>query len=129
MSLGSWGEDFAFEASDRRLLTFQSRRRSGEARWAEHDVYAATPKSEFIGPGLDSITFSVRLDHQRGIVPAEVLKTLRKKRDLGTVDTLIIGEEPVFDCALRSIGEDDLRHGPDGTLLVAIVELTFKEYE
>lgn len=127
MSLGTWG-DVVFEVSADLMRTWQDMKRSGEARWARHEVYAGKPLPEFIGPGLDSLTMSVRLDALRGVTPADEIKTLREQRDIGAVHPLMIGGELVFDCTLKSIGEDHRRHDAMGKPLLIIAELSFEEY-
>lgn len=127
MSLGSWGS-VVFEVTADRLRTWTDMRRSGEARYAEHEVHLGKPLSEFLGPGLDQITFSVRLDAARGVDPADEIEELQEARDSGEVRTLLIADEVVFDCTLRAMNEQHTRHDGKGGLLVATVELTFKEY-
>ncbi len=126
MSLGTWG-DTVFEVTRDRVRTWQEMKRSGEARWVEHEVLGTRPRPEFIGPGLDTLTLSVKLDVRYGVNPTEELKALREKRDTGVVDSLIIGGETIFDCSLRSIGEEHKRHDAKGVLQLVIVDLTFKE--
>lgn len=129
MSIGSWGERITFEcSSDGPVRTFRALRRGGGARWHDHDVYAKKPKSDFIGPGLDSLTLDIRLDYARGVNPTEELQALRDARDAGAVETLVVGDEVLFDCRIDSINEERIRHDGSGKLLVALVEITFKEY-
>lgn len=127
MSLGTWG-DLVFEVSSDRMRTWQSKSRSGEARYADHEVHLAKPVAEFLGPSLDSFTVSMRFDAERGVNPEDELAKLRKARDTGQVETLVIGGAPVFDCTLRGLNEDHRHHDKEGHILVAIAELTFKEY-
>lgn len=144
MSLGSWG-DLVFEVRAERIRTWHELRRQGEARWATHEVFAAKPVKEFLGPGLDSMTLMMHLTNSqrgvvflddfagfqaasRGIVPADELRDLREQRDIGAVHQLVIGGELVFNATLKSMREEHRRHDYRGVLLSAVVELTFEEY-
>ena len=126
--LGTWGP-VTFQASADKVRTWQGMRRSGEARWHKHEVHLGKPRPEFLGPGDDTIQLEVRLDSQLGLVPNDELESLRRERDAGKWHPLIIGGEFVFDCFLRVISEEHRRHAADGTLLLAIVELTLEEYQ
>lgn len=127
MSLGTWGP-VTFEASADVLRTWRDAERSGGARWAEHEVIAAKPVTEFIGPGLDTISLSVRLDLERGIVPRDELRQLREQRDLGANHDLIIGGELVGTFTLRELDEEWTRFDSRGVLRLAVVKLSLKEY-
>lgn len=86
--------------------------------------------SEFLGPGLEQISFTVRLDVSHGVNPEEELKKLREMRDSGEVAVLIIGGEPVTEnyWALTSLREQHKVFTGDGKLIKADVEITLKEY-
>jgi phage protein U len=127
MPLGTWGP-VVFEVSADRVRTWSTARRSGEARWATQEVHASKPKREFLGPGLDTIPMTVKLDRDRGIDVAQELADLREQRDLGAQHALIVGEEVVGNFSLDAISEDWKRTDAKGVLVAAEVELTFKEY-
>lgn len=120
--------DIAFEASDKRLRTWQDARRTGQARWATHDVIGTKPKSEFIGPGLDTISFSVRLDIERGVIPRDELRKLREYRDTGKVLQFTIGGELVGDFKINGLDEGWKRFDRNGVLTTTEVGLQLEEY-
>lgn len=119
-----------FEVSSNRIRTFNSFTRGGSGRWEEHEIIHQKPLSEFIGPDLEQIGFTIRLDISHGVNPEKELKRLREIRDTGEVLILIIGGEPVTDnfWALRSLEEQHVSFGGGGELLLANAELTLKEY-
>jgi phage protein U len=83
--------DIVFETSDSRILTISDFQRSTASRWAKHDVIGKKPTSEFVGPDLDTISFTVQLNGNFGVKPREEMERwLRKARD-GTAATLVIG--------------------------------------
>jgi phage protein U len=118
-----------FAVSATMVRTFRDLRRSGSARWAQHEVYGAKPRQEFLGPGLETVSCSVRLDAAMGIVPKDELKQLRAMRDTGAVSQLTIGGELFGDFALRGLEEEQRIFDSDGKLLVATVGLMLEEYQ
>lgn len=118
-----------FEASADLLRTFDDLKRTGGARWHEHEVHLGLPRSEFLGPGLSEFSFSIRLDIDRGVIPRDELRALREQRDLGLVMQFVIGGELVGDYTLRSMSEDLRRFDAKGVLTTAIVEMTLREYQ
>lgn len=121
-------ERITFEASIDRVRTWSEARRSGAARWATHEVFAGKPKLEFIGPGLDSTELTVRLDLERGVVPRDELRRMRKSRDTGEVLQFTIGGKLVGDCVIESLDEQWRRFDAKGVLTHAVVSLHLKEY-
>lgn len=127
--VGSYGS-IVFEVSNQKVRTFDGFTRGGSGRWSEHEITGRKPLSEFTGPGLEEISFSIRLDIFHGVSPAEELRKLREMRDKGQASILIIGGEPVTQNLwfLETIKEQHKTHTGDGKLLTAIAELTLKEY-
>ncbi|MFY0545447.1 phage tail protein [Brevibacillus sp. H7] len=113
-----------------KVRTFKDFNRSGSARWANHDVHLQKPKPEFLGPGQEEISFSIRLDAQYGVNPEAELKRLRAMRDTGKLAMLIIGGEPVTQNLwfIESLDEGHKAHTGNGKLITAEVKLTLKEY-
>lgn len=128
MSFGVLGP-VTFEVSADKVRTWSDAHRSGDARWATHEVYAGKPVKEFIGPNLDLINLTVRFDFDRGVVPRDELKQLRKLRDTGAVNQFTIGGKLVGDYIVKNLSEDLHRFSPKGVLLTAIVEIALEEYQ
>lgn len=88
--IGFFG-DIVFETSDERLLTFNDFKRDSSSRWAKHDVIGAKPSSEFIGPDLDTISFTINLNYSHGVSPIEEMNRWLRKERRGEVNVLVIG--------------------------------------
>lgn len=129
MSFATLGDDITFEVSSDKVYTWIEARRAGEARWATLDVYAGKPVKEFLGPGLDTITFPIRYDADRGVVPRDELRKLRKLRDTGAVLQFVVGGQLVGDFVLKGLAEDWRRFSRNGVLVTAIVDVTLEEYQ
>lgn len=127
MSIGVLG-DITFEANADKVRTWQDARRQGSSRWATHDVYGGKPVKEFLGPGLDTIDLSVRLDIERGVIPRDELRKMREARDTGVVLQFTIGGELVGDFSIQSLDETWTRFNRNGVLTTAVVSLHLEEY-
>lgn len=127
--IGTFGE-IVFEVSSNKIQTFTDFSRSGSGRWATHEINLQKPLPEFLGPGQEEISFSVRLDVQLGVNPETELQKLRKMRDTGAIAYLIVGGKPVSQnmWLLESIREQHKTHDGQGRLLAANVDLSLKEY-
>lgn len=127
--LGSFG-DTVFEVSMEKVRTFDGFTRGGSGRWETHNIIGQKPLSEFIGPGLEQISFSIRLDAFSGLNPQEELQALRDMRDNGKVSVLIIGGAPITENLwyLENLNEQHKSFTGNGKLLTAVAELTLKEY-
>lgn len=127
MSIGVLGP-ITFEVNADKARTWHDARRDGDSRWATHEVFGDKPKSEFLGPGLDTITLAVRFDITRGVVPRDEIRELRKQRDTGAVLQFTIGGELVGDFVLKGISEDWQRMTNQGVLTAATCTLKLEEY-
>lgn len=88
--MGSFGQ-MVFEVSDNKILTPNGVKRDISSRWANHEIIAKKPISEFIGPGLDKVSFSMALCQSHGISPKTVMDQLLTYCRSGDVFPLILG--------------------------------------
>jgi phage protein U len=123
--------DIVFSVSVWQMITPTNYERESTARWAEHDLLLRKPVSQFGGPGLEKLSFSIILDADHGVSPALQLKKLRKMRDTGAVFPLVIGGRPVTQNSWRldSVKEGNCYWTPDGQLQQCIAQLSLTEYE
>lgn len=130
MYIGYMG-DVIFVVSSHYLLTPTNYQRSGEGRWAEHDLIHKKPVSQFTGPGLEKISFEIILDATYGVDPQTQLKTLRLMRDMGEVFPLIIGGKPVSQnyWRLDSLSEGDSYWSATGELIQIRAQVSLTEYD
>ncbi len=90
--IGAFG-DITFESNDQRILTFTGFQRDSSSRFATHEVIQKKPVTEFLGPDLDTISFTIQLSGAFGVKPREEMeKWLRKNRE-GHAETLVIGNK------------------------------------
>ena len=119
-----------FETSSEKIRTLDGMKRSGSARWATHDIMSNKPVLEFTGPGLEEISFSMRLDATLGINPSTELEVLRDMRDKGEISQLILNGKPITNhkWIVESLSENWEQIDNSGRLLVATVDVSLKEY-
>lgn len=93
--IGNLGKQIVFKTSDKKILTFNDFKQSVSGRWAVHERIGEKPRSEFIGPGLRNISFTIVLSVSNGIKPRKTLEKIEKMIEEGTVEYLIIGGKKV----------------------------------
>lgn len=130
MYIGYMG-NIVFFASDSFLLTPSDVSRTGSARWADHDIVLKKPVSQFVGQGLEELSFKIQLISTHGISPSDQLKALRQMRDTGQVFPLIIGGKPVTQnyWRIEGLSEGDCYYNAYGTLTQCTVSVNLKEYD
>jgi len=117
-----------FETSSDRVRTFADFKRSGEARYGEHGRIGRKGILEFLGPGIEQISFSMLFSVSLGLNPRTEIDRLRDLRDAGEVETLILGGKPLGDFVVTSLSETWKRMDNAGRLLAAETAVTLKEY-
>lgn len=127
--IGSFGP-LVFAVSDKSVLTFTDFRRNSSARWAVHEIYGRYPRAQYIGPGQDDISFAMRFDVSMGVKPRNELSKLTQYCRTGRDEKLIVGGVPMGASRwyIETVGQEWLRFDGKGTLLVATVDVTLKEY-
>ncbi|MBQ3059875.1 MAG: phage tail protein [Desulfovibrio sp.] len=128
MRVGSLG-DVIFEVSSHRVSTLGGMNMSRDARYEDHEVQGAFPRSEFLAPGLGSCSLSMVLRRDLGCDPAAEAEQLEEKLIRGEVLRLIIVGKNLGKWTLRKIDQSWRHMLPGGTgpaILTLNVEL--KEY-
>lgn len=116
-----------FEASAGRVFTPTGFGRSGSPRIEEHAVVGQKSQLEFIAPGLEEVSFTVRLDAALGVAPLKEIDRLRASRDAGDILPLAIGGKYLGDWMIGSLQETWRQVDNRGRLLLAEVAITLKE--
>jgi hypothetical protein len=112
------------------IRTFEDFERNTEGRWAKHDIHLAKPKSEFLGPDLDTISFSMRFDVAYGINPRKEMEALMELVRSGKAVPLVIGGKGlgVNLWKVKSLKQKWIHIDNRGNVLVGIVEVVLEEY-
>lgn len=130
MAIGSFGSLITFETSDKKILTFSELKRTGESRWKDHDRIGKRPRSQFLGPGLDKFTMVIKLDARHGVKPRATMKEIRKHRNAGTPEYLVIKGSNVCNnkLVITKTSETWSEVWNKGELVRAEMEIELKEY-
>lgn len=127
--IGSFG-DVVFEVSHDRVRTFDEFQRTTADRWEKHEIIGEKPKSEFTGPGLDTITFTMFFSVNHGVNPrGEMEKILTMSRD-GEVADLTIGGKGlgVRLWKITNLVQRWKNIDNEGRILNATLEVSLEEY-
>lgn len=124
---GSFGP-VAFVVSSEKVMTWREASREHKGRYATHEILGATPRLEFLSADISQTSFSVRLDAALGASPAEDAEALTEMAKTGRVELLVLGGRNLGQHVLESVREAWKHTGPGGVVMVADLELTFKEY-
>lgn len=130
MAIGSLGKTITFEVSSDKVLTFTNLSRTVKGRWTQHNIIESKPKSEFLGPDLDGITFKVSLSAMHGVRPRKTLEKIEKAVRKGTVMNFVVGGKKVGSNSwvITSVSEAWNCVYSKGELVTADVNLTLQEY-
>lgn len=88
--IGSFGE-VVYVATYETLRTFKDFNRKSAGRWAKHEVLGRKPVTQWLGPGLDTISFTMMFDVAYGINPRQEMEALLEIERTGTAQDLTIG--------------------------------------
>lgn len=91
-ALGYFG-GLVFEVSDKKILTFNEFTRENSERWTEHEIDGHKPIPEYLGPGLDTISFTVEFNAYLGVNPLEEMDKLVRLSRNGEAHRLMIGKK------------------------------------
>lgn len=127
--IGYFG-DVIFETSDQRILTFSNFKYDSAGRWEKHNVISQKPVSEFVGPDLDTITFTINLNGSYGVKPRDQMELWNSMVNNGTVDVLVIGTKALGQdkWAVKSVSEAWNTVFNMGELYSGSIDVTLEEY-
>ena len=127
--IGQFGE-IAFEVSSDKILTFEDFKRESESKFENHELIAQKPRTEFIAPGLDTITFTVILNAQFGVKPRDEMNRWLEYCRSGDAERMAIGGKPigVDKWVVKSVSQVWSTIYDGGVLASGKVSITLQEY-
>lgn len=119
-----------FETSDKRIVTFSNLNRSSTSRVSTHDNIGRKPTSEFLGPNLDAVTFTVSLNATQGVNPRKMAENFLIMNRSGEVHPLVIGGKGlgIDKWIITSVSQAWDTVFNRGQLYSCKVDLTLQEY-
>ena len=125
--IGAFG-NVMFRTSDARVQNFTDLKRESTSRFANHETINTKPKSEFLGPGLEEISFKVQLLSSLGVDPDKEIKVLQEMRDAGEVGQLIFGETKIGKFVITDLSASEGPRDKQGAPTWIEAEINIKEY-
>lgn len=119
-----------FSVSDKTVKTFNNMKWQISGKYAEHDRHLKRDLLEFLGPELETISFEMRLSVFLGVTPLTEIIKLRSIVQTGKTNRLVIGGKVYgsYKWAMTEMSVNLERFDNKGNLLVAVVDVTMKEY-
>jgi phage protein U len=127
--IGSYG-NIAFVVTPEVIRTFRELTRSSASRWADHEIMLKKPKSQFLGPGLDTVTFTMYFAAWHGTNPRKEMEKLVEWDRKGKAGALTIGGKKLGVGLWVITGLEQAWSYVDnrGNLLAGTINITLKEY-
>lgn len=127
--IGSFG-NIVFETSDKRIYNFSGFTRETGGRFAAHEVIGKKPQSEFIGPGLDNISFTVNINGMYGMSPRKEMDRWCELANKGEAYTLVIGDKALGTdkWVVKTISEAWNTILNNGKLISGKIDISLEEY-
>lgn len=119
-----------FVVSENTMRTFSEFARSSTGRHSVHEILGKKPKSQYIGPGLDTVSFTMRFDVSFGINPRKELDALTELDRQGKAMPLIIGGKGLGTAlwVITALNQTWDRIDNRGNVLVATANISLQEY-
>ena len=127
--IGSFG-DLTFKVSDKFVRTFDGMSWDFSAKYATHDRHIKADMLEYMGPNIETISFSMVLSVFLGVTPLKQIKKLRKMIRKGYARRLVIGGKVYgsYKWVMESGSVEMQRFDKKGNLWAAKIKVTLKEY-
>ncbi|MDO4495903.1 MAG: phage tail protein [Clostridiaceae bacterium] len=127
--IGSFGP-VIFSVSSLAVLTPTNISRNVSKRTTVHEVIKGKPRTEYLGPDLQTFSFDITLRAEYGVKPRMMLDLLSKMAEGNNAYLLQIGGRPIgeHDWCLDSVSEAWDTVYSMGELSQATVNLSLTEY-
>lgn len=129
MKVGTLG-DIVFQVSESTILTMRSIKWTESADYSTHKRHGGTTLNEFVGSGVGSISFSIRLSEFLGVNVVEQLKIIMQYMRKGETLRLVIGRKVYgrYRWVITKTSTTMEYCDKKGNLTQADVQLTLSEY-
>lgn len=101
MKVGSWGNVIRFQVSGNKVLTFQNgMARTTSVQYETHNTLYGAPRLQFVGPGTETVRFTMELNAMICRKPVRVENDIRRAMLKGEYYPLIVGKHCILKNAL-----------------------------
>lgn len=129
--IGSWGTTIVFEVNQNKIFTFNSLKRTVSGKWETHTRLGKKDQPEFLGPGLQKLTFTIVLNAMHGVKPRATIEAIEAAIEAGTVNPFVVGGKRIGSGTWRITQMDDAWDTiwNKGELIKATLNITMEEYQ
>lgn len=127
MAIGYYG-DFVFEASSKKIKSFDNFNLDSDSRWAEHEMINVKKRAEFLSDGEKKATMDILLSIDLGVNPATERDILAGYKATGALNYLVIGSRVIGKFYIKSISEEYSKIDGKGVIWEMKLKVTFNEY-
>lgn len=134
MAIGNLGSLITFKVNTERkklkVLTFSKLNQKVSGRYSTHNIIGKKPKTEFLGPGLRTLSFEVTLSAMHGVRPRKTLERIEKAVESGKAYTFTLGGSKVGKnkWVITNMSESWNTIYNKGELVEATLSLSLQEY-
>lgn len=127
--IGSFG-DLIFKVSDKQVRTFDAMNWEFSAKYATHDRHIKADLIEYMGPEIETISFSMVLSVFLGVNPLNQIKKMREMVRKGYAQRLVVGGKVYgsYKWVMEKDSAELQKFDKHGNLWAAKVKVTLKEY-
>lgn len=129
--IGSWGKTIVFEVTQNKIFTFSNLKRTVAGKWDTHSRLGKKDQSEFLGPGLQKMTFTIVLNAMHGVKPRATLEAIEAAVESGEVNPFVVGGKRIGSGSWKITQMDDTWDTiwNQGELVKATLNITMEEYQ
>lgn len=128
--IGYFGKTIKFEVNSKKVMTFQSLKRTSGGRWAKHNIIGSKPKSEFQGAESGSVEMEIFLSAEHGVKPRTTIDKIIKVCEQGKTAYLVVGGKKIFSrkVYIETVSDTWETVMNKGELVSAKLNIKFTEY-
>lgn len=127
--IGSMGK-IAFVVTQEKMRTFTEFTRNNAPRFATHEIINKKPKQQFLGPGIDTVTFTIMFTVMMKMNPRKEMDALVEMERSGKAFPLTIGGKRVGTnlFVITQLSQAWNTFDSKGHILTSSVNITLGEY-
>lgn len=130
-NIGNFGKFITFKVNSKKILTFNNLSIQVSGRWNEHSIIGRTPKLEFGGPQLQTMSLEIYLSAELGVKPRATIEKLEKVVKKGKHAPFILNGKKIGgnEWVITDMSEAWECIFSKGELVSAKLNISMKEYK
>lgn len=122
--------DLVFEASSKKVVTYDDYKRESKVRYAKHELVNQTTVLEYLGCEPEEISFTMTFSTALGVDPMIEVEKARQLCMDGVADYLILGNMVIGNnlWVIESVSEKAIAWDNCGNIIVGSIDVKMIEY-